>query len=201
MSETPKNEAKESDIQNVETLTPEAYEAISELVSAGNAKALLMDLEARHKADIAEIITVLRPDLRTSLLQLVGDALEPEVFAELDEAVRDDVLEVVDTNTVANTVLQLDSDDAVFVLEDMDEDERQQVLDRIPQTDRIVLERALDFPEDSAGRLMQAEFISVPPYWTVGQTIDYLRETDDLPDDFLEIYITDPTHTPIGVVH
>jgi magnesium transporter len=170
-------------------------------VSAGNAKALLMDLEARHKADIAEIITVLRPDLRTSLLQLVGDALEPEVFAELDDAVRDDVLEVVDTNTVANTVQQLDSDDAVFVLEDMDEDERQQVLDRIPQTDRIVLERALDFPEDSAGRLMQAEFISVPPYWTVGQTIDYLRETDDLPDDFLEIYITDPTHTPIGVVH
>ncbi len=201
VSETPQNEAKESDIQNVETLTPEAYEAISELVSAGNAKALLMDLEARHKADIAEIITVLRPDLRTSLLQLVGDALEPEVFAELDEAVRDDVLEVVDTNTVANTVQQLDSDDAVFVLEDMDEDERQQVLDRIPQTDRIVLERALDFPEDSAGRLMQAEFISVPPYWTVGQTIDYLRETDDLPDDFLEIYITDPTHTPIGVVH
>ena len=201
VSETPQNEAKESDIQNVETLTPEAYEAISELVSAGNAKALLMDLEARHKADIAEIITVLRPDLRTSLLQLVGDALEPEVFAELDDAVRDDVLEVVDTNTVANTVQQLDSDDAVFVLEDMDEDERQQVLDRIPQTDRIVLERALDFPEDSAGRLMQAEFISVPPYWTVGQTIDYLRETDDLPDDFLEIYITDPTHTPIGVVH
>lgn len=201
VSETPQNEAKESDIQNVETLTPEAYEAISELVSAGNAKALLMDLEARHKADIAEIITVLRPDLRTSLLQLVGDALEPEVFAELDDAVRDDVLEVVDTNTVANTVQQLDSDDAVFVLEDMDEDERQQVLDRIPQTDRIVLERALDFPEDSAGRLMQAEFISVPPYWTVGQTIDYLRETDNLPDDFLEIYITDPTHTPIGVVH
>jgi len=201
VSENPQNEAKESDIQNVETLTPEAYEAISELVSAGNAKALLMDLEARHKADIAEIITVLRPDLRTSFLQLVGDALEPEVFAELDEAVRDDVLEVVDTNTVANTVQQLDSDDAVFVLEDMDEEERQQVLDRIPQTDRIVLERALDFPEDSAGRLMQAEFISVPPYWTVGQTIDYLRETDDLPDDFLEIYITDPTHTPIGVVH
>ena len=199
--DTTKGQAPESDIQAVETLTSEAYEAISELVRAQDRAALLADLDARHEADIAEIITVLAPDLRTSLLQLVGDALEPEVFAELDDAVRDDVLEVVDTDTVVNTVQQLDSDDAVFVLEDMDDDERQEVLEQIPQTDRLVLERALDFPEDSAGRLMQSAFISVPPYWSVGQTIDYLRDTEDLPDDFLEIYIIDPTYTPIGVVH
>ena len=205
MNETAKDKTKgqapESDIQAVETLTSEAYEAISELVRAQDRVALLADLDARHEADIAEIITVLAPDLRTSLLQLVGDALEPEVFAELDDAVRDDVLEVVDTDTVVNTVQQLDSDDAVFVLEDMDDDERQEVLEQIPKTDRLVLERALDFPEDSAGRLMQSAFISVPPYWSVGQTIDYLRDTEDLPDDFLEIYIIDPTYTPIGVVH
>ena len=205
MNETAKDKTKgqapESDIQAVETLTSEAYEAISELVRAQDRAALLADLDARHEADIAEIITVLAPDLRTSLLQLVGDALEPEVFAELDDAVRDDVLEVVDTDTVVYTVQQLDSDDAVFVLEDMDDDERQEVLDQIPQTDRLVLERALDFPEESAGRLMQSAFISVPPYWSVGKTIDYLRDAEDLPDDFLEIYIIDPTYTPIGVVH
>ena len=199
--DTAKGQAPESDIQAVETLTSEAYEAISDLVHAQDRAALLADLDARHEADIAEIITVLATDLRTSLLQLVGDALEPEVFAELDDAVRDDVLEVVDTDTVVNTVQRLDSDDAVFVLEDMDDDERQEVLDQIPQTDRLVLERALDFPEESAGRLMQSAFISVPPYWSVGQTIDYLRDTEDLPDDFLEIYIIDPTYTPIGVVH
>ena len=198
---TAKGQASESDIQAVETLTSEAYEAISELVRAQDRAALLADLDARHESDIAEIITVLAPDLRTSLLQLVGNALEPEVFAELDDAVRDDVLEVVDTDTVVNTVQQLDSDDAVFVLEDMDDEERQEVLEQIPQTDRLVLERALDFSEDSAGRLMQSAFISVPPFWSVGQTIDYLRDTKDLPDDFLEIYIIDPTYTPIGVVH
>ena len=167
----------------------------------GDRKALLAVLDERHEADIAEIITVLPPDLRTAMLELVGDALEPEVFAEFDDAVRDDALDVVDTDTVAKTVKELDSDDAVFVLEDMEDSERQQVLDRIPQSDRLLLQRALDFSEDSAGRLMQSEFIATPPFWTVGQTIDYLRETDDLPDDFLEIYITDPTHTPIGVVH
>ena len=117
--------------------------------------------------------------MRTAFLKLVGNALDPEVFAELDDAVRDDVLQIVDTDTLVNTVQQLDSDDAVFVLEDMADDERQEVLEQIPQTERMVLERSLDFPEDSAGRLMQSEFISVPPFWTVGQTIDYLRETED----------------------
>ena len=201
MSETAKDTASESDIQAVETLTSEAYEAISDWVRAQDRAALLADLDARHESDIAEIITVLAPDLRTALLQLIGDALAPEVFAELDDAVRDDVLEVIDTDTVVNTVQQLDSDDAVFVLEDMDEGERQEVLEQIPQTDRLVLERALDFPEDSAGRLMQSSFISVPPFWSVGRTIDYLRDTKDLPDDFLEIYIIDPTYSPVGVVH
>lgn len=201
MSETAKDPASESDIQAVETLTSEAYKAISDWVRAQDRAALLADLDARHESDIAEIITVLAPDLRTALLQLIGDALAPEVFAELDDAVRDDVLEVIDTDTVVNTVQQLDSDDAVFVLEDMDEGERQEVLEQIPQTDRLVLERALDFPEDSAGRLMQSSFISVPPFWSVGRTIDYLRDTKDLPDDFLEIYIIDPTYSPVGVVH
>ena len=201
MSETAKDPASESDIQAVETLTSEAYEAISDWVRAQDRAALLADLDARHESDIAEIITVLAPDLRTALLQLIGDALAPEVFAELDDAVRDDVLEVIDTDTVVNTVQQLDSDDAVFVLEDMDEGERQEVLEQIPQTDRLVLERALDFPEDSAGRLMQSSFISVPPFWSVGRTINYLRDTKDLPDDFLEIYIIDPTYSPVGVVH
>ena len=201
MSETAKDPASESDIQAVETLTSEAYETISDWVRAQDRAALLADLDARHESDIAEIITVLAPDLRTALLQLIGDALAPEVFAELDDAVRDDVLEVIDTDTVVNTVQQLDSDDAVFVLEDMDESERQEVLEQIPQTDRLVLERALDFPEDSAGRLMQSSFISVPPFWSVGRTIDYLRDTKDLPDDFLEIYIIDPTYSPVGVVH
>jgi magnesium transporter len=201
VSETAKDPASESDIQAVETLTSEAYKAISDWVRAQDRAALLADLDARHESDIAEIITVLAPDLRTALLQLIGDALAPEVFAELDDAVRDDVLEVIDTDTVVNTVQQLDSDDAVFVLEDMDEGERQEVLEQIPQTDRLVLERALDFPEDSAGRLMQSSFISVPPFWSVGRTIDYLRDTKDLPDDFLEIYIIDPTYSLVGVVH
>ena len=114
---------------------------------------------------------------------------------------RDEVVEYIDIDTLVATVQELDSDDAVFVLEDLDTQEQQEVLQKISASDRALLERALEFPEDSAGRLAQSEFVAVPPFWTVGQTIDYLRENEDLPTHFLEIFVVDPRHQPVGVVH
>jgi len=184
-----------------DALTTERFQAVRELVQAQDRAGLKAAFEDRHEADVAELITLLQPDLRRSLIALMGADLAPEVFAEFDDNIRDAALEAVDSDTLAATVQQLDSDDAVFVLEDMDVAERDEVLQRIPTTDRLILQRSLDFPEDSAGRLMQTEFVAVPPFWSVGQTIDYLRDTADLPSDFLELYVTDPTHTPIGVVH
>jgi magnesium transporter len=184
-----------------DALTTERFQAVRELVQAQDRAGLKAAFEDRHEADIAELITLLQPDLRRSLIALMGADLAPEVFAEFDDNIRDAALEAVDSDTLAATVQQLDSDDAVFVLEDMDVAERDEVLQRIPTTDRLILQRSLDFPQDSAGRLMQTEFVAVPPFWSVGQTIDYLRDTADLPSDFLELYVTDPTHTPIGVVH
>lgn len=201
MSENSTEPLQDSEYLGADSLTPARFEALTELIRTNQTEALKAELADRHEADIAEIITVLPAELRRNMLEQIGADLPAEVFAELDDATRDDVLDIIDTDTVIAKVQELDSDDAVFVLEDMDDAERQEVLEQIPQTDRLVLERSLDYPEDSAGRLMQSEFISVPPFWTVGQTIDYLRETADLPDDFLEIYVTDPTHTPIGVVH
>ena len=95
---------------------------------------------------------------------------------------------------------ELDSDDAVSILEDLDEADRAEILERLPAAERDALKRSLDYPEDSAGRRMQAEFIAVPPFWTVGQTIDFMRETEDLPDTFYEIFVVDPTHHLCGTV-
>lgn len=201
MSDTVTQSVQENELLGADILTPERFEALRQLVLDGDKEALLADLKDRHESDIAEIITVLQPDLRRNLIELVGADLPPEVFAELDDNMRDEAVEAVDTDTLVATVQGLDSDDAVFVLEDMDAAERDEVLQQIPRPERLVLQRALDYPEDSAGRLMQSEFIAVPPFWTVGQTIDYLRETEDLPEEFLELYVTDPTHTPVGVVH
>ena len=201
MSDVVTEPVPENEILGSDSLTPERFEALRQLVLDDDKAGLIADFEDRHESDIAEIITVLPPDLRRSLMELIGAELAPEVYAELDDNIRDEVVDTVDTDTLVATVQSLDSDDAVFVLEDMDEAERDEVLQQIPRSDRLVLQRALDFPEDSAGRLMQSEFIAVPPFWSVGQTIDYLRDTDGLPNDFLELYVTDPTYTPVGVVH
>ena len=201
MSEVLTEPPQEGEYLGSHELTAERVAAICRMVLRSDKPALLDELEHRHESDIAEIITVMRPDLRRSLIELVGGDLPAEVFAEFDDNIRDEAIEAVDFATLADTVRALDSDDALFVLEDLDLAVRDAVLHKLPVADRLLLQRMLDYPEDSAGRLMQSDYVSVPPFWSVGQTIDYLRETEDLPSNFLEIYITDPTHTPIGVVH
>ncbi|MBO6953858.1 MAG: magnesium transporter, partial [Rhizobiaceae bacterium] len=131
---------------------------------------------------------------------MLGTDLNPEVLSELDESVRDHVIELLDPKDIAAALTEMDSDDAVYLLEDMDEDDQRLILDQLPASDRAALEQSLDYPEYSAGRLMQRELVAVPPYWDVGQTIDYLREAADLPDEFYEIFVVDAAYKPSGTV-
>ena len=95
---------------------------------------------------------------------------------------------------------ELDSDDAVYILEDLDQEDQDEILAQLPFTERIRLRRALDYPEETAGRRMQTEFVAVPPFWTVGQTIDYMREDQNLPDRFSQIFVIDPTFKLLGAI-
>lgn len=171
------------------------------LIETESRRQILKDFNELHPSDIAELITLLSPDLRGKLIDLVGKKIPAEVFAELEPSLLSEVVEHMDLRTLVSAVKDLDTDDAVSVLEDLDVEDQQQVLKKIPESDRRILQRALDYPEDSAGRLMRSDYVAIPPFWSVGQTIDYLRDGDDLPDSFLEVYIIDPTHRPIGVVH
>jgi magnesium transporter len=134
------------------------------------------------------------------LIELLGRDFDFAALTEVDDTVRDDILEELETETVAEGMRDLDSDDAVYILEDLDRDEQAEILDKLPALERVALQRALDYPEDSAGRRMQTEFIAVPPFWTVGQTIDFMRETEDLPEAFYEIFVVDPAYHLIGTV-
>lgn len=153
-----------------------------------------------HEADLGALIAALEPAMRPELVRLLGDAFDFSALVELDESIRVQLIEDLPTDTVAEGVRDLDSDDAVYILEDLDEDDQEAILDRMPDAERLSIERTLDYPEESAGRLMQTDLIAVPPSWTVGQTIDYCRETDDLPDDFYEIYVVDPGFRLVGAV-
>lgn len=151
-------------------------------------------------ADLADLMGLIDRDEMAELLAVLGDDLDPEVLSELDEHVRDDILEILDPKDVAAAITELDTDDAVYVLEDLGQAEQQKILQQMPAVDRAAVEEALQYPEDSAGRLMQRDLIGVPSFWTVGQVIDYMRETKDLPDDFYEVFVVSPAFHPTGTI-
>lgn len=151
-------------------------------------------------ADCAELLDLLRPDERRYLVEVLGADLHADVLSELDEGIRDDVMELLDSAVIVAALQEMETDDAVYVVEDMDKREQREILAQLPADDRAAIEQSLEYPEDSAGRLMQRELVAVPPFWDVGQMIDYMRKSDDLPDEFYEIFVVDPSHRPVGTL-
>jgi magnesium transporter len=153
-----------------------------------------------HEADLADLLENLDREERPQLIKALGTDFDLEVLTFLDVSLREEIIEALEPRQLASSLSDMDSDDAVDIFEDLDEEAQRQVLAAMPKADRLVLEESLRFPEDSAGRIMQRELLAVPSSWTVGETIDYMRSAKDLPDDFYDLYIVDPKHQPIGFV-
>ncbi len=157
-------------------------------------------LKDLHEADIANLIENLNPDTRTKLIEIESFNVEPEIFIELNESVQSEVLQLLSIDSLIKIIKRLESDNAIKILENLSVNTKEQVLEKLPPKDKFLLQEGLSYPEDSAARIMQREFTAVPSNWTVGQTIDYLREDKDLPEEFLEIFIVDNDFKPIGTV-
>jgi len=195
--------------ESVLDLEPEAEQVFLEVLVSGdgpNVRELVHDL---HPSDAADLLERLSPDDRTRVVDILRDDFDPEIFSELDETVRDHVVECLGMDDLAAVIAELESDDALEVVEELEPEEQQQVLDAIPAEDRTLIEEGLTYPEDSAGRLMQREVMTVPEFWDVGQTIDYLRRSadeedagggDTLPQQFYDIFVVDPAHRPLGAI-
>ncbi|MEP6826511.1 MAG: magnesium transporter, partial [Aestuariivirga sp.] len=154
---------------------------------AKQAKVLTKDL---HAADMADVMEALVAPQRVALIGLLGKSFDVESLAELSEGTRDSIVEELPPEVMAAAIKKLDTDDAVYLIEDLNRQQRSEILAKIPKEDRVALNRALDYPEDTAGRLMQTEFVAVPEFWTVGKVIDHTRSTRGLPEHFVEIYVT-----------
>jgi magnesium transporter len=172
-------------------IRPEFIENITAAIAAEDETFLRAEVAELHEADLGDLIAALAPEDRVRLVELTGTDFDFSALNEVDDAVREEILEELEPETVAEGVRELESDDAVELLEGLDEEDQEEILEHLPPSERDVLERSLDYPEGSAGRRMQSEFIAVPPDWTVGQAIDYMRETPDLPERFYEIYAVD----------
>jgi len=169
----------------------EFIEEITRAIKADDAPFLRAVVAELHEADLGDLIAALEPDDRVRLVELTGTDFHFSALNEVDDAVREEILEELEPETVAEGVRELESDDAVELLEALDQEDQEEILEKLPPSERDALERSLEYPESSAGRRMQTEFITVPPDWNVGQAIDYMRETPDLPDRFYEIYAVD----------
>ncbi len=181
-------------------ISPEFLRAVEAAINRGGIGELRRLVRDLHEADLADVIELLSHDERIRLIEMLDRSFNVEALSELDENVRDDLMDALPTRVIARAVRNLDTDDAAWLLEDLDEKEKKEILKRVPKTERVAVERALHYEEDTAGRHMQTDFVAVPEHWTVGETIDYLRTEKDLPDEFYEIYIVDPRFHVLGKV-
>lgn len=177
-------------------VTQQVKQILSKRGSVKELETVLADL---HAADIADIIQHLASDERRQFVMTMGEELDSEILTHLDYAVRLSLTEALPLAKLAAFLGDLESDDAVDIIEDLSEEEQQRLLSLVPAADRAIYEQALAFPEDSAGRLMRREVVTVPNFWTIGQTIDYLRSRSlQLPDEFYSIIVVGPNHKPVG---
>jgi magnesium transporter len=178
----------------------EIVESVAAAIEGNNRAALADLIGGWHEADLGDLLAALDPELRPRLIELLGAGFDFKALTELDRGARADVLEQLPPVAFILGIRELETDDAVAILESLPKDRQKDILERLPHPKRVALARSLEYPEDSAGRRMQTEYIAVRPDTTVGQTIDYMRETPDLPDRFYEIYITDRGHRLLGAV-
>jgi len=179
-------------------LTPEFVQAVIDHVEAGEIESARELVEPLHPADIADLFELAPSEARAPLAAALAELLDADVLAEMNEWVRDELIDALAPHQVAEIATQLDTDDAVAIIEELDADDQREVLRALAPDDRAAIEEALSYPEESAGRLMQRDLIAVPEHWLVGDVLGYLRRNEDLTTDFWEVFVVDPAHKPVG---
>ena len=188
----------QSPVDKEDRLRTDFVDSVLDAVEAGDDETARNLVQPLHPADVADLIELARADEREGLVKALAGIISPDVLAELNDYVREELIDEMEPQQVADIAGQLDTDDAVALIEDLDADDQQAVLRAMEPDDRAAVEEALSFPEESAGRLMQRDLCAVPEHWKVGQVIDYLRSNAELPTDFWEVFVVSPDHHPVG---
>ena len=178
----------------------EYIKVVTDKIGNNDAVFISNSFKEMHPADAADIIEQLSQSDRENLIKLNNFKIDPQVFIELNESIQTEIIKYLSTESIVYILKNLESDDSTKILENLDEQNKNEILRSLPPKDRFILLESLSYPEDSAARIMQREFTAIPSNWSVGQTIDYLRENKDLPEEFLEIFIVDNEFKPIGTV-
>lgn len=181
-------------------LTPKVESAIINALEQDLGQRACTLVAPLHPADQADLLERLSPGQAAQLVKILGDDLDVEALAYLDESTRDEIVDVMGVAALARQLPDLSTDDAINIVEELEQAEIADVLAALPAEDRVLVEEGLSFPEDSAGRMMQREIVTVPSFWTIGQTIDFLRGSELDADEFYLIFVIDPARNPVGEV-
>ncbi|MEM7544119.1 MAG: magnesium transporter [Pseudomonadota bacterium] len=197
MNEEPKSDERAEEAYSI---SQTVIDGIFEALEAGDDTAVRAQIKPLHSADFADFLEQIAPATRERLIAAIGSDFDAEVFADLDETIRDEIINLVEPDILAEAVKELYSDDVVYLVEDLEDEQKAKVLEALDDDDRVIVEQSLAYPEDSAGRMMQRELVMAPQHWTVGHIIDAMRADDDLPDQFYDVIIVDPLMRPVGTV-
>ena len=178
----------------------EFIKVVTDKISNNDANFISNSFREMHPSDAADIIEHLNESDRENLIKLNNFRIDPQVFVELNESIQTEIIKYLSTDSIVYILKNLESDDSIKIIENLNDENKNEILSSLPPKDRFVLLESLSYPEDSAARIMQREFTAIPSNWSVGQTIDYLRENKDLPEEFLEIFVVDNEFKPIGTV-
>jgi magnesium transporter len=181
-------------------LNPDFVTSVCEALDAGDRPRVEELFIKLHAADQADLLGLVRPSERRRLVELMGDRIDADALSDLEEDIRDEVLEVMEPQHVAAAVTELETDDMVHLIEDLDHKIREDVLEHVSEGDRVAVESALQYGDETAGRMMQREVVSAPEYWSVGQALEYIRVSKDLPKRFFEVFVVDASFHPVGTV-
>ena len=174
--------------------------ALRAAVEAGDSGAVLRLVEPLHAADIADFLEQIDLRERQAFLAIYAGEIDGDLLSEIDETIREEVIESLPVEVVAEAVRDLDTDDVVDILEDLEAPAQGRILQALDRADRAAVEQAMAYPEGSAGRLMQREVVVAPEHWTVGEAIDHLRAAEVLPDQFYHVILVDPRMRPLAYV-
>ncbi|SDX95450.1 magnesium transporter [Citreimonas salinaria] len=200
MLEEPEVLAPDPDPDDAYALDIKSVQQVRQAVEEGDREQLIALMEPLHPADIADLLEQIEPGDRRRFVALYGREFDGDILSELDETIREEMIGLLSPQVLAEAVRDLDSDDVVDLLEDLDPEQRDAILGALGASDRAAVQQSLTYPEYSAGRLMQREVVMAPEHWTVGEAIDYLRASDDLPEQFYHIFLVDPKLRPVGKV-
>lgn len=185
---------------NAYGLTEELSKEILLALSNENVNLVKELIAPLHAADIADFIDTISHEQRKNFINIIRDDFNPEILVDLDYTIREEILDILGAKEIASAIETLEKDDAVDIMENLEEEDRKEIFDAMPDKRREIIEEVLSYPEDSAGRLIEEKIVSIPEFWTVGQTIDYLRASKNLPDDFYQVFVVDPKLIPVGGV-